>query len=297
MVVATERFAVAVVEALGGAGVDEAAWTTALRDWLEHVAENASTEEATAEALALCLRAIGCEDPTALGQLDAAEVWLAAGCAEGNPRALSRFDEQYVARLDPALRSLGLDRSAVDEVKQRVRTRLVAQDDDGRIRLIDYAGKGKLFGLVKVTAVRLALDDKRKAARAPDNRPADDRTVQSVMDGDLGPELAVIEEQHRAALKEAFHASIDSLDPKQRGVLRLHLLEGSSIDEIAALYDVHRATAARWLVSIRDALGASTRERLQHGLGLDESRMASLLRVVDSRLDLSLSRVLVNESD
>ena len=138
----------------------------------------------------------------------------------------------------------------------------------------------------------MAVDDRRKVGRAPEHRSLDERTVNRVMAGDLGPEFALIESEHRRAVKAAFGTAIRSLDAKLRGVLRLHLLERSSIDEIAALHDVHRATAARWVAGIRTALADRTREILQRELALDPAGLESLLAAVGSRLDLSLSREL-----
>ena len=117
------------------------------------------------------------------------------------------------------------------------------------------------------------------------------------MAGDLGPELRVVEREHREHVKAAFHTAIESLSATDRGILRLHLLERLSIDEIAALHDVHRATAARWLVRIRQHIGEHTREDLRARLRLDAAELDSLLRAVDSRIDLSLSRVLGGRGD
>ncbi len=259
---------------------------------LEGQAANERVAAVASRKLADSLRAAKLDGSDDLARLDAAEIWLAAGCADGVPEAVQAFDAQYISRLTPALRALGLDAAAADELRQRVRERLLTSVDGGPIRLLEYAGKGRLFGLVKVVAVRMTLDDKRRAGRAPDRGNVDQMTVERVMDGELGPELAVIETQHRGAVKNAFRAAIEALEPKQRGVLRLHLLQGSSIDEIAALYGVHRATAARWIVGIREELGQRTREALRSTLGLDDAGLDSLLDAVGSRLDLSLSRVL-----
>jgi DNA-directed RNA polymerase specialized sigma24 family protein len=39
-------------------------------------------------------------------------------------------------------------------------------------------------------------------------------------------------------------AAMDAMPPLERAVLRYQVVDGLSIDEIGALYDVHRATAA-----------------------------------------------------
>ncbi|MFY0535383.1 hypothetical protein [Nannocystis pusilla] len=49
------------------------------------------------------------------------------------------------------------------------------------------------------------------------------------------------------------------LDEQARNLLRQHLLDGLSIDQIAGLQRVHRATAARRLVRVREDLAQRTR--------------------------------------
>ncbi|MBL4685432.1 MAG: hypothetical protein JKY37_12630 [Nannocystaceae bacterium] len=244
------------------------------------------------KVMVTALKAAGVESPGNLAALDAAELWIVAACAEGEPVALARFEQKYVAPLAPALRAMNLDEAEADDIKQRVRVRLMTAEQGEPIRLLQYAGRGGLFGLVKVVAIRLALDDKRRHARAPDRGTADARTVERMLDGDLGPELAVIEGEHRSVVKEAFEGAVQSLGAKERALLRLHLLEGSSIDDIAALHAVHRSTAARWITTIRQSLADHTHAQLRSKLKLDDDRLESMLRAAESRIDLSFSRLL-----
>jgi len=78
-------------------------------------------------------------------------------------------------------------------------------------------------------------------------------------------------------------------------VLRLHLLDGLNIDRIGQLHDVHRATAARWLASAREALAKDTQRILQARLQVSRSEFESLLRLVRSDLDVSLCRILAED--
>jgi RNA polymerase sigma-70 factor (ECF subfamily) len=72
----------------------------------------------------------------------------------------------------------------------------------------------------------------------------------------------------------------------------MHVVDGLGIDELGRIYNVHRATAARWLVRIREALFAGTRSALAKHLDLGETEFASLVGVLLSRLDVSVQRVL-----
>ena len=71
-------------------------------------------------------------------------------------------------------------------------------------------------------------------------------------------------------------------------MLRYHLIDRLNIDQIAAIHDVHRATAARWLVRIRAQLEERTREELRRALGVSGAELDSIIRLIQSQLDLSI---------
>jgi RNA polymerase sigma-70 factor (ECF subfamily) len=72
----------------------------------------------------------------------------------------------------------------------------------------------------------------------------------------------------------------------------MHLLHGLSIDAIGSSFRVHRATAARWLGSIRAKLDRETRRLLRERKGLTDPEFDSLVRLVESRIQVSFRRVL-----
>ena len=74
--------------------------------------------------------------------------------------------------------------------------------------------------------------------------------------------------------------------------LRLHYLDGLSTERIGELYGAHRVTVARWLASARASLLDETRKRLAERLGVPATKVDSLIRILWSKLDVSLSREL-----
>ena len=72
-------------------------------------------------------------------------------------------------------------------------------------------------------------------------------------------------------------------------MLRYHLVEGLSIDEIGAIFRVHRSTAARWLVGIREGLFDATAARSCGSSRSAPRYVDSVLRMIRSRLDASLA--------
>ncbi|MGZ3440355.1 MAG: sigma factor-like helix-turn-helix DNA-binding protein, partial [Polyangia bacterium] len=107
------------------------------------------------------------------------------------------------------------------------------------------------------------------------------------------PELDYVKDRYRPQFKAAFQEALRGLDAEQRNVLRLHVVEGLNIDEIGALFKVHRSTVARWIAGARQQVLADARARLRAELGLSAGEFDSLAGVVRSQLDLSVAKILV----
>ena len=92
--------------------------------------------------------------------------------------------------------------------------------------------------------------------------------------------------------REAFAAAITELAPEDRALLRQHHIDGVGLDALALLHGVHRATAARRLAAARETIFLKVRRRLLHDLNVGNATVDSILRIVQSDLDLSIDRIL-----
>jgi RNA polymerase sigma-70 factor (ECF subfamily) len=72
----------------------------------------------------------------------------------------------------------------------------------------------------------------------------------------------------------------------------MHFVDGMNIDEMALVFRVHRATVARWLVSIRREVLTELCRRVSSHLRTSSSEFKSLVRLVRSDVRLSLRRLL-----
>ena len=103
------------------------------------------------------------------------------------------------------------------------------------------------------------------------------------------PELALIKEHHRGECDSALRAAMAALEPRARALLRLHYIEGMSLDALGPVYGVHRATTARWLAAARAELLSGVKRELAQRLGGASRRaVASLLQLMQSQLHVSL---------
>jgi RNA polymerase sigma-70 factor (ECF subfamily) len=140
-----------------------------------------------------------------------------------------------------------------------------------------------------VAAVRLAIESRRGAAHG--NEESDAALLEAA---DLGadPELACVRHMYKEDFAAAFREAMAALSSRERNVLRMSHLDGLSIDQIGAVYRVHRATAARWIARAQETLLLETRQRLVDKLRISETEFESLMVLVRSHLDLSLHRFL-----
>jgi RNA polymerase sigma-70 factor (ECF subfamily) len=216
---------------------------------------------------------------------------LAHACSTGDERAIKRFEELYFGGIDPALQKIGMAPAEVDDVKQLVRVSLFVGSGGKPPRVTEVVGQGSLRALVRVMAVRTALNLRRRDHRLVlDDGPLLDALVPAA-----DPALALVSEHSRSHLRRAFEDAMARLPRRDRTILRMHLVQAQSIDDIGLAFRVHRATAARWLGRIRDVLERDLRRNLNRVAGSSAQDLDSMLRVAESRLELSFERVLASD--
>ncbi len=216
----------------------------------------------------------------------AIELHLAIACARGDAAAIAAFDRSYLDVVPQALAGMKLPAATVDDIRALVRDRLLLADGDRPPRILEYAGKGRLRGLVQVTATRAAIDRIRHEEReAP--LPAGRELA-----APANLELSLIKAQYRSAFVEGFTRAVGSASRRDRNLLRLHFLGGMTLEQLAQMYGVHRATVVRWLAAAREAVFAATRAHVESALGAPREELDEMFALVESRVELSLERML-----
>lgn len=249
-------------------------------------------DHAFAAHLAAVLPEEASGDPLAsrLGALRAADLYLAAACARGVPEALRVFEERFQPDVVAAIARTHPAPDLADEISARVRRKLLVAGDGGRApRIAEYSGRGDLHGWVKVVAAREAISAVR---RAPRESPSGDAERLADLLGGDDPELEHLKRTYAAEFRDAFRTALAGLAVRERNLLRHQYVDGLSVDEVGAIYRVHRATAARWVAKAREELEAAVRAGLAARLRVRPAELESILRLVQSRLEVSLHALL-----
>ncbi|MBX3228643.1 MAG: sigma-70 family RNA polymerase sigma factor [Labilithrix sp.] len=237
----------------------------------------------------------GAAEPVPLGELRAPDLWLAFHAGRGVAAAVAALDASCFADLHVVLRARRADPAEAEEVVQRLRHRLLVAEPGQPSRILTYGGRGELRAWVRVAAVRAWLNLKReKPPGAASAESAEDALVTEAA-GDL--ELELLKGKYRETFRRVFLEAVDALAPSTRLLLKLHYLDRLSMEEVGKVLGVHRLTVLRRLERARLELSEGTKERLETELRLAPTEVESLLRLIQSRLDVSLQSALAPDQD
>jgi RNA polymerase sigma-70 factor (ECF subfamily) len=226
--------------------------------------------------------------PDGLSALALEDLALALAAALGEPNAVAEIERTIIEPLPRTLSRLRPKPELVDELRQELREKLLVGPSDGRPKLLEYKGRGPLGAWARVIALRAAYDQAR--ASQPESKKESDDALDGLIAAGDDPELAELRRRYSAELRDAFRAAARRLDAEERAVLRSQAIDGLTIDQIGALYQVHRATAARWVQQAKASLLSALREELAKRLGEGHDACDSVVALVRSRIDLSLER-------
>lgn len=223
----------------------------------------------------------------------AGDLLLACGALDGEPAALQEIERSSIASLDPAIGGL-VPPHDVAEVKQRLRHLLFVPSSRGAPKIGSYAGRGPLRAWVRAAAIRIALDLRREGGA---DRGDDATLLFGNMPGgsdERDPVLTLFRDRYAPEFRAAFEAALAALEPSDRTLLRQHYVDGVGVEDLALLHGVHRVTTFRRLGKLRRQLLARTRRELGARVQADPRELDSIMRAVQSRLDVTLERVLAS---
>ncbi|MEO8905986.1 MAG: sigma-70 family RNA polymerase sigma factor [Polyangiaceae bacterium] len=232
-----------------------------------------------------CERVRGQEDSDAT-QREAGDLYLCCACAGTQPEAMRAFESEVLGVAKAAITRIDRDPGFVQDTLQEVWDKLLTGP---QAKVKQYSGRGPLKAWVRVSATRLALD--RCRSRGSLARRQVELSDALALD-EQSAEARLTKRRFGAAFQAALRDAVAALPTQQRNVLRMHLTGRCNIDEIGLAYNVHRATAARWLERARAQIYDAVRADLgQRVAVLTESEFKSLARMMDGELELSLTSV------
>lgn len=272
-----------------------------VQQWLKATLQTTAELDIADEAFAAFVAARVCPlVAETLRTRHGADLALACAAADGKPAALRKLEATCWPAIERALERYLPNQSDRRDIVATLRNQMLVgarqtvPDTCSTPRpapqpgIASYDGRAPLVAWLRVCATRLATrlqaTQQRQVPTAPD-------ILSYLAPGVPDPALDYMKQLYGASFEQAFRHAVAALSPRQRNLLRYSTVEGLSIDQIGAIYHMHRATAARQLQAARLALSQATRDQLRATLQVSEPMLDSILRVMLSNPAFTLSSV------
>lgn len=193
-----------------------------------------------------------------LGQIQADDLFLAMGCANGNERAWWEFDQQHRSYLERVARHLARTEVDADEVVDTVYVELYGTRvvDGQRVsKFATYSGRGSLRGWLR-TIIWHSLVDLHRASH--DEVSLDEMTENvgegyahaSFAETDLGGEDQMVDhiarENYRKATLTSIERAFSRLHSHEKLLLLYYHVEELKLREIARLVENPESPLRKW---------------------------------------------------
>jgi RNA polymerase sigma-70 factor, ECF subfamily len=229
------------------------------------------------------------EPERVLRAVHAGDLFLAAACVRGDAAAQAALEAHFLPKVAAAATRVLRDADATAEVVQRLRTRLLFSEEGRAPGLAAYQGQGPLAAWLRAAAVRTALNLRRGAGR---QERAEQEALAAEATLAAGADWVPPGERHSGDFRAALAEALAALPSRERTLLRLHLVEGVSLERLGTLYRAHKSTVSRWLAQAREDVREGTRTRLAERLRLSPSEVHSVLRAEADQWEQTLSGLL-----
>jgi len=241
------------------------------------IVELSAAWPATAWDEAIVRPLLDAADPAALDGPHRGDLLWAWACLACDRAALAALEAGPILGARNHLRSMNLDPSIIDDATQRALARLVTD----RAALATYRGRGPLQSFVRTIVVRYAIEEQRDVPRT------DELTAMFAVPSP-DPELEYMRTLYADHLAAAFREAWGRLGAHERFLLALQLHEGMTIDDLARVYSIHRASAARRAAAARSSLLAHIRGCLRERIAITDETLDSILRIVTTSVRLPI---------
>jgi RNA polymerase sigma-70 factor (ECF subfamily) len=213
--------------------------------------------------------------------LHAADLYLAAACAQNSEGAWRRFDAVFRKDLNHVCCHLGY--GVFPELVQTLWSDLFLPDRSGQSRIASYDGRSSLGTWLHVIVTHRVINELKRKSNAVQRliclpEVVDHRALSSV-------EARPHSSRYETTVKKCLEAACKTLTSQEKSILLSRYDEGLRLGEIARLLHVHQSTVTRQLDRILKKLGDEVRTRLSKDYGFKKTEIDECLATVAEHLE------------
>lgn len=221
------------------------------------------------------------------------ELYLVCAYGLGDEAAYKILEAQYMPKVHQALVRLSTPPPLMSDIEQELRHRLIEMHDPS-IQRRGYSGRSGLAGWLCLSAIRAA---RLRLKRGQRERPLEQAALMVIPGLGKTAETDLLTQRYKEAFQSAFAHAIAALSARERNLLRYHFLMNLSIDQVAPIYGVHRATVARWIGRAQERLVTQTRQQFLARVPESPESLVEVMELIQSQLSLNLGRLLESTAE
>ncbi len=217
-----------------------------------------------------------------------ADLYLACACSQRDRAALQIFETQFLSEVDRLGRKGNVSPVLLDEVRQELREKLFVGRAGAHPKILDYSGTGSLRKWIRMVVVRVWLN---AAIRGPRETPHEDRILDGLLGSGGDTELEYMKRLYMFEFKKSFYDAFNSLQARDKNLIRYTFVDGLILDEIGIVYGISRSSAARWLQKAHNRLTLAIRSQLIERLNIDRAEYDRILSLILSQIEVTMERL------
>lgn len=210
-------------------------------------------------------------------------VYVSEALATGNTQAIA-WVRSEIRRILRSAKNISVSRH--DDVEAAVVERLIVNK-----KVSQYRGAASLTSWLRVITVRTAFE-LFPPTQEPHAQEFESMVFSNLNVSQKSADSRVLQNQVGETLSSAMSSAALALTAKERTLLRLHFLEGMTLDELARTYNSHSSTVSRWLADAKEHFLTVVRDEIGKRTGMGRLAVDSLVRTMHGKLDISLRTAL-----
>ena len=224
--------------------------------------------------------------PHSLRSRHVTDLYLAIACCQDRSKhaAIRAFETTVLHHaVTVSVRRTGANQTQASDVTDRLRMLLWVDDPPRQAACKNYYGETKLKHYVAIIATR-ELVRLIKRAHKHDQLPT--TVFASLSSSTIVPELRILRDRYRGDIEACFREAFAELDGQARALLQYKFMRQWPIARIAKAFDVSAATVHRWLERASKELGDQLRTKIAARLQIPKSEVDSLVRLMQSSIEI-----------
>ena len=244
-------------------------------------------------------KTVGSDRPSSGLTASVADLYLACACLCEVPGAVEAFETTHHGVVTAAIRQIDPSPAFGDDVRQDLATLLFVPQNEGGNKppkIAQYGGRGPLATWTFVTVLNMARRRKRQSAsRAVAEESAMREGLYEALNREGDPQLLPLKKVFATELKAALYTAIDALPTRDRLWLYMNVVRGVAMDRLGAASGASQSKVSRHIRDTKEQILNAAKQHLREQHKLTETECDSLVRLVQSQVDFTLSRVFEGE--